>query len=129
MTPTLVYDGDCGICTRLSGVVVRWVRRGPDDFDVVPFQYADLPSLGLTEAQCADALQWVGADGRTAEGPNAVAGVLRAGRLPWRPVGRALTLPGVPRLAWPVYRWVAAHRHRLPGGTPACSMPAERRPH
>ena len=26
-------------------------------------------------------------------------------------------------LAGIVYRWVARNRHRLPGGTPACSLP------
>ena len=36
-------------------------------------------------------------------------------------------LRNVARLPF-IYRWVAANRHRLPGGTPACSMPASERP-
>ncbi len=124
-----MYDGDCAICTRLSAFVVRWVRRSPGDFDVVAFQFADLAALGLTEAQCEAALQWVDADGTAHAGPNAVARLLRTGRLPGRPLGWALSAPGVHRVAWPVYQWVADNRHRLPGGTPACSMPAAQRPH
>ena len=26
-------------------------------------------------------------------------------------------------MAWPAYRWIADHRHLLPGGTAACSLP------
>ena len=126
--PTLVYDGDCAICTRLSAFVARRIRRAEGDFEIVAFQFADLPALGLTEAQCEAALQWVNADGVAQAGPNAVAGLLRAGRLPWRLPGRLLSLPGVDRITWPVYRWVADNRHRLPGGTPACSMPVADRP-
>ena len=29
--------------------------------------------------------------------------------------------------AWPVYRWIADHRHLLPGGTAACSLPQAQR--
>ena len=36
-----------------------------------------------------------------------------------------------PPFAWvasAAYKWIAKNRHRLPGGTPACSMPAHLRP-
>jgi hypothetical protein len=29
--------------------------------------------------------------------------------------------------AWPAYKWVAGHRHLLPGGTAACSLPQAQR--
>jgi len=126
--PVLVFDGDCGICTTLAGVVERHVRRRPADFEVVPFQRADLGALGLTEAACVEALQWVAVDGRVRSAQDAVAAVLLAGRLWQRPFGVVLLAPGVNWLAGVVYRWVAANRHRLPGGTPACSMPDARGP-
>ncbi|MEI2777572.1 MAG: DCC1-like thiol-disulfide oxidoreductase family protein [Tetrasphaera sp.] len=124
----LIFDGDCGICTTLAGVVERHVRPSPDDFEVMPFQRADLADLGLTEAQCLEALQWVGTDGRIRSAEDAVAKVLLAGRVWQRPLGLLLLVPGVNQLAGWVYRWVAANRHRLPGGTPACSMPDLRGP-
>jgi predicted DCC family thiol-disulfide oxidoreductase YuxK len=33
-----------------------------------------------------------------------------------------LAAPPVSALAWPIYRWIARNRHRLPGGTAACSL-------
>ena len=129
MRPTLVYDGDCAMCTRLSAFVARRIRRTSRDFGIVAFQFAELSELGLTEAECTAALQWVDADGVAHAGPNAIARLLRSGRVPWRPLGWALSAPGASRVAWPVYQWVADNRHRLPGGTPACSMPPAQRPH
>jgi predicted DCC family thiol-disulfide oxidoreductase YuxK len=124
ITPVLLYDGDCGVCTRLAGVVVRRVRRQPSELFVAPYQDVDLAPLGLTPAQCDEALQWVAADGRISSAQDAVARVLMAGRRWQWPFGALLLAPGVNRLAGVVYRWVAANRHRLPGGTAACSLPA-----
>ena len=45
----------------------------------------------------------------------------------WRPLGRLLGLAPVRAAAWPVYRWIARNRHRLPGGTAACSLPQAER--
>ena len=68
MRPILVFDGDCGMCTTCADLVQRRLRRSPDDYDVAPSQRLDLPSLGLTQEQCDEALQWVGADGAIASG-------------------------------------------------------------
>ena len=50
----------------------------------------------------------------------AAAAVLRSGRPPWPLIGRAMTARGVIQAANAVYRFIARHRHRLPGSTPAC---------
>lgn len=122
--PVLVYDGDCGFCTRC----VRVVERIHANADIVAWQFADLDDLGLTQAEASDAVQWVEPDGTVRGGHEAVAAILmNSGRL-WRPFGRVMLLPGVSWLAARVYRLVAHNRHRLPGGTPACAMPAEQRP-
>lgn len=126
--PVLIYDGDCGVCTRLADVVTTRVRRDGAAFGVSAYQDLDLGPLGLTPGQCDAALQWVDARGRSYAAQDAVAQVLLAGRVWQRPVGAVLRLPGVNALAGLVYRWVAANRHRLPGGTPACSLPAAQRP-
>lgn len=120
--PVLVFDGDCGMCTRSARLVERRFRRRPEDFDVAPSQALDLPALGLTEGECLEALQWVEPSGRRASGHAAVAAMLRRSWVWWRPLGLVLVAPGVSRLAAVAYRWVARNRHVFPGGTPACQF-------
>ncbi|MDG4766148.1 DCC1-like thiol-disulfide oxidoreductase family protein [Solwaraspora sp. WMMD406] len=124
---TFVYDGDCAFCT----MCVRFIeRRIPTTATVVPWQWADLPTLGLTREQGGTAVQWVptGTVGSAGAGPVAVAALLRTSNLPWRAAGTVLGLRPVTALAWPVYRWIARNRHRLPGGTAACAVPQDPTP-
>jgi predicted DCC family thiol-disulfide oxidoreductase YuxK len=120
--PTFVYDGDCSFCTAC----VKFIeRRIPTRARLIPWQFADLESLALDPEQCDKSVQWVG--DRTAAGPDAIALLLRdAGRI-WRVAGTALQCGPVRLVAWPVYRWVAEHRHLMPGGTAACSLPQAQR--
>jgi predicted DCC family thiol-disulfide oxidoreductase YuxK len=123
--PTFVYDGDCSFCTSCAEFIER---RIPTRATVIPYQFADLPSLGLTVEQCEAAVQWVAPDGTTAAGPDAIALLLRdAGRL-WSFAGSALALGPARALAWPAYQWVADHRDLMPGGTAACAVPPHLRP-
>lgn len=123
MTATFLYDGDCSFCTSCARFAQRWV---PTPADIVPYQFADLPALGVTEAECEEAVQWVpdppGSRPPLA-GPDAIAALLRTSHWAWRLVGWLLAIAPVRALAWPAYRWVARNRHRLPGGTPACALP------
>lgn len=120
MPATFVYDGDCAFCTRCAEFLRR---RVPTAAEIVPWQRADLPALGLTREQCLAAVQYVVPGRPVLAGPDAIAALLRASRPGWRPVGAALGLPGVGAVSWPVYRLIARHRHRLPGGTAACAVP------
>ncbi|WP_305783896.1 thiol-disulfide oxidoreductase DCC family protein [Symbioplanes lichenis] len=123
-TPTFVYDGDCAFCTTCAEFVQK---RIPTLATVVPWQFADLGALGLTQEQCEEAVQWVGADGVTASGPEAIGLMLRdAGRW-WELAGTTLGWSPVRAVAWPAYRWVAEHRHMMPGGTAACALPQAQR--
>jgi predicted DCC family thiol-disulfide oxidoreductase YuxK len=125
VTATFVYDGDCAFCTSSARFAER---RVPTDAIIVPWQFTDLDALGLTEAQCDEAVQWVASDGSpAAAGPRAIAALLRSSNVPWRVVGWLLDLPPVRALAWPIYRWVARNRHRMPGGTAACALPHAQR--
>jgi predicted DCC family thiol-disulfide oxidoreductase YuxK len=122
--PVFLYDGDCAFCTTCARFVER---RIPSRADLLPWQFADLTALGVTAAQAEAAVQWVGADGVVASGPDAIALLLRdAGRL-WAVPGRALQARLLRAAAWPLYRWIADHRHLLPGGTAACSLPQAER--
>ena len=91
-----------------------------------PYQLADLDALGVTAAECEAAVQWVGANGTVVSGHLAIAQALIDVGRGWRVIGRAIRLPGVRQITGMVYRWVARNRHRLPGGTPACSIEGRR---
>jgi predicted DCC family thiol-disulfide oxidoreductase YuxK len=114
-----VFDGDCGFCTTSAKAAKRWLRLE----HVEPWQFLDLAPLGLTEAACSDAVQWVDTDGRVRSAEHAVIAALRHAGGVWRPLGALLALPGVRQLAGVAYRVVARNRYRLPGGTAACRLP------
>lgn len=122
--PTFVYDGDCAFCTSCVRFIERYGlrRRGAAAVRLVPWQFADLPALGLSVAQCEEAVQWVDRDGDRADGPEAISALLRVSARAWRPVGWILGRGPVLTLARPAYRWVARNRHRMPGGTAACAV-------
>ncbi|GAA3619192.1 hypothetical protein GCM10022199_24610 [Marihabitans asiaticum] len=122
MTPLLVFDGDCGMCTRSARLAER-LRASSGDFAVEPSQRLDLPALGLSQEQCDEALQWVAADGTISSAQDAVAQALLAARWFVRPLGAIISLPSINSVAGVVYRWVARNRHLFPGGTPACQLP------
>lgn len=114
----LVFDGDCAFCTSSARALGRIGPRA----GIVAWQQADLDTLGITEEQAIEAVQWVGADGTVLAGHEAIAAVLASAGPVWRLVGRTITLPGISAIAAVVYRLVADNRHRLPGGTPACAV-------
>lgn len=120
-TPHVVYDGDCAFCSSCGRILARW---SAGRLVVVPWQRADLSALGLTEQMCRSALQFVDGGSRCS-GAAAVAAALMRCREPWRSSGRVLASPAVAPVAERVYRLVAEHRHRLPGGTPACRLPSD----
>jgi predicted DCC family thiol-disulfide oxidoreductase YuxK len=122
-TPTFVYDGDCSFCTTCAEFIER---RIPTRARVVPWQFADLDRLGLTPEQCEAAVQWVSSD-RRGSGPDAIALLLTDAGRAWRFAGGLLGHGPVRLAARPAYRWIADHRHLLPGGTAACSLPQAQR--
>ena len=123
--PVLVYDGDCAFCTTS----VRFIeRRIPVSAEIVAWQFADLEALGTTAERAQRELLWVHAPGQVVGGADAVAALLVESGGWWRLLGRAAQIPPLQWIARAVYRLVAANRHRLPGGTPACALPAAQRP-
>jgi predicted DCC family thiol-disulfide oxidoreductase YuxK len=116
----LLYDGDCSFCTSSA----RWLeRRAISAASVLPWQFVDLDELGLTKAQCQEAIQWR-SGGSGSSGADAFADYLRTSTWAWRRIARLLSLRPVRPFANMVYRWVSRHRDRLPGGTPACALPS-----
>ena len=122
--PTLLYDGDCGFCTTS----VRFIERHvPTKAKLAPYQLTDLAALGTTESRASGEVLWA-ENGRIRGGAQAVASLLIDAGGPWRPLGLLLRVPPIRWLAAGVYHLVTVNRHRLPGGTPACALPATDRP-
>lgn len=119
MKATLVFDGDCGFCTSAANFAAAKSRIG---LQVVPWQRADLASLGLTESQASAKVQ-LHLDGLSFAGHECFAKLieLQGGWLN-RLVGRVMTVAPFSWLAAIGYWLIARFRHRLPGGTPACKI-------
>jgi predicted DCC family thiol-disulfide oxidoreductase YuxK len=109
--PTLIYDGECGLCRQIVARVAEWDRHRR--LVLVPFQdEARVARLGVPLAALAAAMHLLLPDGRVLAGADAVPELLRL--LPgkrWLAAGFAV--PGVLPVARRVYAWVARRRHCL----------------
>ena len=117
--PILVFDGDCGFCAASADRARRWLRVPV----VEPWQQLDLAALGLSASRCSQAVCWVGVDGRVVDAERAVAAAMCHRGGAWAVLGRLTLIPGLRHIAGVIYRALSRNRHRLPGGSPACSNP------
>ncbi|MGX1883223.1 thiol-disulfide oxidoreductase DCC family protein [Streptomyces sp. NPDC055287] len=123
--PVLVYDGDCAFCTTSVNFAERWLRPR---CEMTPWQFTDLGALGVTRHRAEHEALWVTPAGAVHGGAQAVARLLLSAGRGWAALGALLTLPPLRWAAHGAYRLIANNRGRLPGGTPACALPADRRP-
>lgn len=121
----LVFDGDCGFCTSAVRFAERRIRPR---CTAVAWQLADLDALGVTRERAEREVLWVTPAGAVYGGAGAVAKLLLSAGGGWAVLGALLRLPPLRWVAPPVYELIADNRGRLPGGTPACALPADRRP-
>jgi predicted DCC family thiol-disulfide oxidoreductase YuxK len=125
--PVFVYDGDCAFCSSCARFIERHI---PTSAEVVPWQFADLDALGVSQDEAEAGVQWVDPrPGRPvrAAGPAAIAWLLVDAGSYWRTLGWLLDRRPVRWMAGPAYRLIARNRHRLPGGTAACRLPQAER--
>ena len=87
----------------------------------IPYQRANLEEFGLSLGECERAVQYV-SNGSKFAGHKAIAQGLIDSRTIWSLVGHILLWPVISGIAFVAYGLVAKNRHRLPGGTPACSL-------
>lgn len=115
--PTVIYDGECGICRGSIDFLRRWDRNGILRF--VAFQdERRVASMGVGLPALAAAMHLVLPDGRVYAGADAVPPLLRL--LPGkRWLAPFFYLPGVLPVARRVYAWIAARRHCLVRGMPS----------
>jgi predicted DCC family thiol-disulfide oxidoreductase YuxK len=117
MTPLLVFDGECGFCTRTLG----WIRLLDRKrlIETAPYQRSGVPErLGISRERCAASVQWQGTDGSRAEGAAAVNAALSFALATSWPERIYRRSAGVQQR---LYQWVADNRRRLPGITPWCT--------
>ena len=123
--PVLLFDGDCAFCSSCA----RWITAHiPTPVVLEPWQFTELEPLGVGLDEVDAAVVLVDVTLHRTAGPDAFARLLRSSTSgAWRAVGRLLGLRPVLAVAWPVYRWIARNRHRMPGGTAQCSLPQAER--
>lgn len=115
---TLIYDADCGFCTRSA----KWLARG-GKVNIKPWQgIRDLEAIGLTEKMVEAAAYWADGGKIEAVAEAAIAWSLIAKGGVWRLAGRIILLPGIRFIASRVYKVIARNRHNMPGGTDACRI-------
>jgi predicted DCC family thiol-disulfide oxidoreductase YuxK len=118
--PVLIFDADCGFCTRCVDVL----KRLPHGADVQAFQFTDLAGFGTTEARAQREVLWVDANGRISGGAQAIARLLVNSGGVYALAGWVMRTPPVRWVAAGVYKLIAKNRQRMPGGTAACAIPS-----
>ena len=120
----LFFDGDCGFCSASVRRVARLEKDGKVDF--APLQGKLASEMGLAGYAAATDGTMVllrEDDGRIFTRSDAVielAGVLG---WPWKLATLARILPRSWRDG--AYRWIADHRHLMPGTPATCALPDE----
>jgi predicted DCC family thiol-disulfide oxidoreductase YuxK len=112
--PTVIYDGECGLCRQSVDLLRRWDRERVLRF--VPFQdEAAVARFRIALPALAAAMHLVLPDGRVFAGADAAPELLRLvpGK---RWLAAAFRLPGVLPLARRAYAWIAARRRCLVRG-------------
>lgn len=120
---TLIYDMDCGFCTRSARWIEgRWTRDPRPQ--LVGGQRLDddtISAHGITRERLALEVVWVDR-GTVLGGADAIAASLKAATGWVHLLGVVISLPGMVQLGRLVYPVVAKNRHQMPGGTDACKI-------
>ncbi len=109
---TVIYDGECGLCSTAARWINRFARRGR--IETLPCQSAERRRRfpNMDEERCLEAIQLVMPDGTVYAGEEALPHVMK--RLHgWRWIADVLRLPGVSHAAPSVYRRIARNRQAL----------------
>lgn len=124
---TIIFDGDCGICTKFSEIARKWDTR--DTFDIVAYHElpeSELERYGLTYEHCQNHMQVIDETGRVFAGANGVNFIgARIGPLQYF-VGLLYVFPLFLLLEWIGYELVARNRTKVSSalGLTACRLPA-----
>lgn len=109
---TLVYDGECRVCTRMVNVLRDRDRDGL--FEMVAYQARGVPERfpDISGAEFRESVQLIGPDGRRWQGAAAIEQIFtlvpRA-----RPLAWLFRIPFARPIARLAYRLFARNRHKL----------------
>jgi predicted DCC family thiol-disulfide oxidoreductase YuxK len=110
---TVIYDGHCGVCTRLVQRVTRLDAHRV--LEIIPSQAPGVRDRfpWIPAGAYDESLQVVRAsDGRTWQGAAAVEEIIKTLRAGWA-VSWLFRIPFARRIAERAYRWFADHRGEL----------------
>lgn len=118
----LVFDGDCGFCTRSAEwIASRW-QRGARRISWQQLGASRLAGLGLSAESGREAAWWVEPDGTLYKGHRAIGKALAAAPGWKRVAGRLILNRALNPIVSAVYALVARYRYRLPGGSETCRV-------
>lgn len=121
---TVVFDGDCKVCTRLTKVLRAWDRT--NQLEIVSSQQPGVTARfpWIPARAYVEALQLIAADGTTWQGAAAIEQLLnvlpRGGWIAW-----IFKIPFVRTLADRFYKWFARNRYRMGCGAHCQSKPLD----
>jgi predicted DCC family thiol-disulfide oxidoreductase YuxK len=116
----LIYDGDCQFCRLSLDFGLRILKNFPL---YVAFQRINPKEFGLTLEQVKSQIWIVGAGKSPSGGHLAVAALLAIQANPlYRALGWLVRTPPTSWIAKKLYFFIAANRHRLPGGSRECKL-------
>lgn len=116
----LIYDGDCKFCQLSLDFALRKLENMPK---YVAFQRINPSDFGLTAEQVRQEI-WLFRTGHDPLGGHRAIAELFSSQKKrfWRLLGKLMQLAPIDPIAASVYRWVARHRHQLPGGSKECQL-------
>ncbi|MFL5531516.1 MAG: thiol-disulfide oxidoreductase DCC family protein [Gemmatimonadales bacterium] len=120
----LLFDGECGLCTRIVQLVLRADRKGTLCFASLQSEFARKIIARHPELRAVDSVAWLesGAAGGYQVSIRSEA-ALRLARylgLPWALLGLGRVVPRPVRDR--VYDWIARRRHRWFGPAATCQV-------
>lgn len=125
----MFYDGDCGLCDRMVGLLLRIDGKKRLRFASLQGETAQRIVAPVAKREGRELvggmalLRTVGAESVLEFDSTAALGCLEETGGWWRVFGMLRLAPRSWRDA--VYRWVASRRRRWFGGAEACSLPKE----
>ncbi|HUH72030.1 MAG TPA: DUF393 domain-containing protein [Mycobacterium sp.] len=124
MDGVLVFDGRCGMCTRVVNRLAGLNRTGR--LRIEPFQAPGIADrLGVPDDRLSESAWWLDSSGAVLAGAQAMNAALSAALGTPLPLW-IYRLPGIGAVQNAIYRWVAAHRYRFRGVTPLCEAEPQR---
>ena len=116
----LLYDGDCGFCTK-SALFAK--SRLAKDLDIITWQSVDdLKKYDLSVNDVTKRAYFIDDENKAIGGSKAIFSVGKLMKNPWRLIAKFLSLPIFSWITETVYKLVAKNRHHMPGSTQSCRI-------